>query len=1190
MENQEDIAKFVEVMGKPFKEYYDECKDITHTKNCRVNNYITGPSTVYFCETCHPDSDYCMCSYCFFNSDHKDHDCYSEQLQLYSCNCGSTDIDNKSYCCSNHGKPNEKDVSKLIPNDYNGVTNKIENLIIQCIHAFVNKNEKEMDITSVTLFNIVKTDLFLLITSQILSKPALDVTKSILVNQYGYKEITYFQYFYELLFLHQLNNYLISFLACFHNNMELITFPHTTLLDLCLSTISLPRSNLLLLDIADSFICSIPYNTENLFFNERIYSFFENVTNIILLYLHDPINEENYLLNIVDITDALYSYSPKSPQKLTFPLQWFNSLINLITISSNIDPVLIKTGEHVQITETLLKNKLKCLPVIDQIANSTFAMIETEQLYSFFPQLHSIVMDKIHSLLSVVPKVKLNGYILDYRIVGVNQPISPLSYLMVFYTKCLLRFKEEGLPISINNDDAFELIQWILLSLRFKQQVEDDRYIRNDDDPYIFRNAYVFFYHYYLLSDLTLIQILVDYIDSTKLLFQWAIIFELFTLNENISSENEIQELTLENINQETPHNFNSFIRSIVEVERRFEIRDKILKTTFAEEFIINLTAAGVTSPTEILSKIPIEIHNFESIYDNVCNKKGVLTENSEKRIDPFFPFLFQNHEDLLHNTLLSTTATKHFSFPYVTPIKGFRTTSFIYDIFHNILTTQQTDYSCIPYFLVFLSDGGVNNIQCDDSILKEIGSIIGKHHNEVIGCEKIINEVGGMLKEGYITSKPTVIETKTKGKTKNKRNAILKKFQNMQKHYVEDKKIEEDIICDDDGCIVCQLKTTSPIGRMVNILKNVALEGIANLTINGCMHKIHQDCYSKIKNSQCPLCGSVFTHFLPSHNEILTMTMEDFHNLYKFDLSDVKVFLTNLISSLDSTIHSIIVADFFKYQITPSDKDIISTFYSIICRIASLNPSLISSFNLPEMFPEYAYVLLCAYNLPVTEYMTKIVENIAYFILSEYLNPDNKYLRVELLMNSYKNRVKPFNNFITYFTQCTSPDTTPKLITLNDLILFIEFNHPIKYGDLLPLYLPLFRLILPPPTIQEVYQFATTHTCCTCEMKPLEYKKCCVCLKCLKLICEKNECYHKHCSECSTDSAIYIELRWGKICVEERGLVVSEHIYFNKYNDPFSIEHLQSSIFYLDKTRFSKFVQTYYRGCVFANGIYEMN
>ncbi|KAL7719919.1 E3 ubiquitin-protein ligase [Entamoeba marina] len=1171
-----------DLMGKEYEVVFDECKDIIHTKQCRMNGFLSGPALVYHCKTCSDDPLTCICTNCFHEGDHKDHEYYAEILDDYYCSCGSTNNLNSKGFCPKHGKTMEQDIFSLIPKSYDGIVDKIEELIKRYILAIEEKKIRERKMLSVTIHNVMKIDLFYFVTANILCRPVHDASKSLLVQKVGYQQITYFQYLYEIRLTHSLNKHLLLNLISFQTNMDLITFPHSTIIDILMLTLSTSAINEHALTIAKPFISSLTYNIKHFFFNERINLFFNKAIDTMKIFLQDPTTNLKRSTNLRNFCEAMFPVDlMDESSQLQFAPEWFESFLNLLKICSNIDPVLIKTGDHAEITETLILEKLDIIDCVEEISRALISIIEVKQLHSLFPLFHSFVMKYVRSLLISVPQAKLNGHIVNLRIAGVNQPVSPISPLLEWYTKYIIKLKNEGIQISINSDDAFDLAQVVLISLRFKHQVELGKYVRNDDDPFHLFSTYIFASFQFILSDLTLLKLLVDYLDHSKLLSQWAVMFELFNVNLNVSTQNDIQELTLENLNLDDSQNFNSFISSIAEVERRFELTNNTYQNRLVEEFIINLTAAGVSSPSTILDEIPLDVVDFETIYDSICEKKGVLTTTAKMCIDPFFPFLIEHHEDLIHNTLLSTTTSpKQFSFPLTKPITSFRIIPFVFNIAHAFLTTQNTNYSTIPFLLVFLSDGGVKDLPVDDNILKDLGSIIGKHYNEVIGCEKIVSSIGGVFEETFIANQTTPIKKASKKKTNTKRDAVLKKFKKMQTKYVEDKKMEEDIVCDDDGCIVCQMKTTSPLGRMVTIVQNIALEGLAPLTINGCIHKIHESCYLKITDGQCPLCGSIFTNFLPNKDEVATMSAEKIVNYFLTLATEKSGVVTQLISSIDSTIHSIMASKWFNYVITESDNDIISTVFVILRRFASFYPSYMETAVLSDIIPEYAYILLRSYNLPTNDFLLKISINIAHAI-QKVFNDQSKISLEDITNNAYRTTISQFNSFISIFEQCVSPGSTPPSISLDK-------KTTQKISDLNPMTLPNFQVFTPPDTVFELINHAMKIVCAICGNKPESYDCCHMCCKCNKLVCGNEICIVNHATTCSSTN-LFVEFESGKVCLDVNGLIVCDDIFFNKYGDKFTYDHLHNGRYCLDKQRFIRFVQSYFRGSVLSSNVYEV-
>ncbi|KAL7719685.1 E3 ubiquitin-protein ligase [Entamoeba marina] len=1155
-----------DILGVAYDTAVEQCKDIVHTKVCRVNSFQNGKSLVYKCRTCSRQNNSCICPACFHSGDHTGHDYIVEESDGFTCDCGSEENwDPKGYC-SRHGKSVEGDALQMIPVEYEGIIERLENLVKRYIDAFHDKNEHDIEMISLCFIDLTQINLFFLVLARILSRPLHDTSYSILVQKLHYPTISYFEHLYEILFLENQYNLLSIILTSYNTDMSLVTFPHSTIMDLSILGLSLKTSNVIPLDSTFTFRSNKTYNVENFFFNDRLINFFEVATLAISDYAKNPKPGVSDIANIVDFIYAYYAYSPKKSQNKQFSVECLDLFLKLLDVSSNIDPVLIKTGDHVEDTTSSLHLKLHALNSINFLSKRTLQMLDVNQLKDSFP-----VIQK-----SYVPQAKLNGHTVDLRIAGVNQPVSPFSVILPFYTTLLVKFQKANIQIDIDGDDAFLILQLVFLSLRFKQQICDGRYKRNDDSPAYFYLSYVSIFTYsYLLNDLSLPRLLSKYLDNEKILAQWAVMFEVFNVGftELNPTEPPIQELTTQNLNLDNLQNINSFLRSIAEVERRFEITESVQDEKLLEEVIIHLVASGVSSPSEIAQNTSLRYLPLEDIYDLVCERRGILKPESQQRVDPFFPLLSHHREVLLNNVLLSptTTSPNRFSFYNVDPFSKFRSISFIYDIVQNVLNIPDADFSVLPYFIIFLSDGR-NSVSGDYDTLKDIGTIIGKHRSDVVGCSNIIIEIGGALAEGFEESKPS----KNLASTGSRKEAMMLKFQKMQQHYAQLQGIDEgdeEIVGDvEDGCIVCQMKTSSVLGRMVAIVTNISLKNLAPMTVTGCMHRIHKDCCDKLENKTCPLCNAVFTHFLPLKSEIMTLDYETIYELYLTFFDSYENLILAFCNCIDSTIHSITAANAFGYSLTTSDIDIVDTIYQLIRHLVSDVPQYAASLNITEVFPEIAIIILRASGLPVADILSIISENLAYSIEEERKLPEQQYTLEQLIELYHIEHIKPFNVFLEYFTRCITPrDSFIPFISLDAVKTHIKFKDYKQHGKYLPCFIPPLSLVRPPDTIQTLMDSISLNTCAVCRNKPVSYKECSVCLVCGKFVCDNRNCFIKHCDECSPDTSVYFYLMNGRICISRNGVSVSEIIYFNKYGDQYFFDILRKSEYFLDQDRLHK-------------------
>ncbi|KAL7722564.1 E3 ubiquitin-protein ligase [Entamoeba marina] len=1098
------------VLGKSWLTAYMECNDIATYQKCEVSCYRSGSMLVYHCKTCSKQDDCYICSDCFVPEKHKGHDYVIVEKKHFYCSCGSADKMNSKGFCNKHGYKNNDNVFKLVPKGYNGLAERMEKLIQMCIIAHNVDNTDLFQETVAAILDLTQMPLHFLMLARILSKPLQKQQNSKLVEKCGYTK-------------------------------------------------------------------------NNFFFHERLNRFLKVANKEVQKFVTNPRVKQDSLEKLTNFIDAFYTNTPSKPQELKFSSEWLKSLLSLLSISSNFLPFFINNKKKDDESNlSSIEFKLRSLHYINLIAEKTVKMIEVSQLHEMFPQIHSAVMSHINSHLEKVPKAKINGCEVDVRISGVNQPVFPFSVILPFYTQALMIFHDSNLDVDISKEDAFSIFQYVVTSLRFKEQYANNVYDINDSSKQF---AYLFYvnglnknqaheelsHNIYnstnqnsytnLLYDLTLIHLLANYIDKNLLLTQWGVMFELYKLDA--ISETDTVELNDQNLNLENSQNLKSFIRSIAEVERRYEVFSHASDKTIFEEFIIHLTAVGITSPTEVYNNFHIEGIPYVKLYNSICEKKGVLNVNSKQKIDPFFPFMANEREILVNNYLISSRQPCY-TFSQVKPFTEFRNNSFMFNIVYKFLTFEKVDYDIIPYFLLFLNDGGVIKTECDPLILKKIGENIGKQQKKFVGCGKIINKIGGELNKGFQSIKVEEI--------------IQEDIQEEIPKYENKQEEKPTTTFDENFCVVCQQQITKKKGKFISIKPNALQKDFGLYHVCGCKHSVHAKCYEKLKKKRCPACNFKFTNFLPSVEMIKQgdayTSLNLLNNLYLEDNTPME-----LAKVICSVLMSVVQAEEYGYEINQVDIDIVKSMYEALCNLTNFFIMMYLQSNYDAMQYQQCFILYCSAKIPYEEYLSFVKTSLA----ASFQFITNRHLAGGMDFNTFtKKFIQPLNSFLSHFMSITHPKKKVPSISANDVLIKCRKSPNLPPPEMFTILSKPFNKL--PKTYQQLLDTCRPKLCANCGFKPSSYKNSAKCLLCESLICEDEKCLLKHLTKCYDDFSFYIKLSTGEIVLENEVGTFSQVVYFNQYGDKFSYDLAHLMDYSLDEKLFNSVIASFIRGTLLTN------
>ena len=348
-----------------------------------------------------------------------------------------------------------------------------------------------------------------------------------------------------------------------------------------------------------------------------------------------------------------------------------------------------------------------------------------------FSLVHSFVMQHIREYLKEVPTVEYHSMLFHLRECGENQPVSPTSFLLTFYTQMLVVMKENNKEIPIPKEDACLLVEASLLSGVFLAQFKAGIWNRNGDEirslcwyytrPYYFAN---------MLSDFLLQGILVEHVGQEWFMTTLFLFYRVISITQE--KEIILCDKTL------ASSAFIHLANIIRNSSKRFD------KHKMARDVIIHLTAAGMKSPNEILKFLSTPF-NFTNKYNSVCSEKGVLRKECYSEINPFFPFLHQQQsQDLLDKTLLSPEPL-----PFNRFIHDFTPTDQTKQLLSDKLITHITkmlldegETSFLPFVLVLMCDEARHVPETrtkHKKLLNRIGTELRKSNNAVLKDASIV-------------------------------------------------------------------------------------------------------------------------------------------------------------------------------------------------------------------------------------------------------------------------------------------------------------------------------------------------------------------------------------------------------------------------------------------------------------------
>ncbi|KAL7720337.1 E3 ubiquitin-protein ligase [Entamoeba marina] len=528
--------------GNSAKSALDKCKDLLHTKICRNCGSVNEKNILYRCLTCGILEESCICAECFKNGNHEGHQYFAcTCLTSFTCDCGNEKLWKPEGFCKYHGHQQDCDPIDLISNIYPNFINTTRDIYLH-VGSVLNEqnNVNSVDIFFSALKEISSCDLFFVVMGTLLNENIPLDWKCELRTIVNEKNISFAEYFFEYIFLHPFESIprcLWSFMTNFATEVDLFTFPLYRIYDMILLTAKQPFSNEKALDfVGQHFLISNDNATLELCNTHRLEDSLISLQNVLKQNMKEeiPITIARNAQNILFFFQTRLGPTPSvSPTLL-------KTYLNTLSICSNLFPNLIKEGEHASYDSPYFK-RVSWAIFVGSLSDKLLLVFKPEYLQTHFLEIHEMVMEHIHTYLTDVPRISINETSFSYRVCGKNQPVSPSSPLITFYTKVLLQLIYSGYDITIPQQDAALLVESVLLSLCFKEQITNDVWKRNGDEVLYQHFFYVSLYTSdCLLYDLTLLQILVPLISPNTFALSLAFLTQQnTTTNGHSTEENE---------------------------------------------------------------------------------------------------------------------------------------------------------------------------------------------------------------------------------------------------------------------------------------------------------------------------------------------------------------------------------------------------------------------------------------------------------------------------------------------------------------------------------------------------------------------------------------------------------------------------------------------------------------------------
>ncbi|ELP86255.1 hypothetical protein EIN_113590 [Entamoeba invadens IP1] len=616
------------LFGKPLNEVEKELSKVVEPFMCPVKTKGSVPVTVYVCHTCEKVANAGMCEECFKNGNHKGHDVQKiETFDSFSCDCGNEKTWDKKGFCKRHGNKYVGDPLKLLTEEYKELPHKISEFLNQISLFLLEENTQNLsessddfgdDGLSVLLdvcLRLCETYLLFLLFGRAMNE---NTNLSCLIDNNVYKNLTNGEVIFvalkkvkctplQLFFTtFQTHHGLVQIRPeMVFDQLEQVTFDQNHNNDVYINDVvlSLFESQ----QICNVFVTSPKF--ENFFtkFAEKIVAIKrnENVNDTIL---------DNLTNSLVVVNATFKTYDKKNV--VPVGLVEYTHCLELV---SNVVPSL---RGYIVVDDTLRVIE----PIIFGLLGTTQSFVagnELKTLYVVFFEIHGIVMEHLAKYILPCDKLKTKNCEIHKRFLGINQKISTLSPLLVFYSffvKSLARHE----IFEISKEDGEIVLESVLLNLAFRNQYESGLWMQTGANFLSNYNLYTSTNHFeFIQSDLLLVQLLAQYVGGDFVVKTMEFYFGIL-ISENDKNVNEKNEI--------------GFIVTLMQIIRQDIIAANLTNTEIARKYFIHFFASGVSDIQELTSLVPHNNVDFEILYVSLMEKLFEKGKDVSSEIDPFFP------------------------------------------------------------------------------------------------------------------------------------------------------------------------------------------------------------------------------------------------------------------------------------------------------------------------------------------------------------------------------------------------------------------------------------------------------------------------------------------------------------------------------------------------------------------------
>ncbi|EDR27953.1 hypothetical protein EDI_095520, partial [Entamoeba dispar SAW760] len=304
------------------------------------------------------------------------------------------------------------------------------------------------------------------------------------------------------------------------------------------------------------------------------------------------------------------------------------NLLDILCESSNLFPNLIKEGEHVEFNDI----RITFVTWISTLMNVLLKIIKIftpNYLYIHFPLIHQKLMSHINSILDKVPILSINNEKYYYRQIGKNQSVSPVTFILPFYTKVLILFKLNNIEFNIPIEDCKKIVQIALFPIIFKEQIVNNEWIRNGTEVFIqYEQVVSLHFKEPLLNTIQLLQFLAERIGFDYILIEMMIGIQIINCDSLIDKEIPQYNEKIKNKRTEETHNEND--NSVI---REQEINHIItILNSMGEE---TLNEDEETTRNELLRRLQEYINlDIPVIQNQITSDETNNEEEKERKIE----------------------------------------------------------------------------------------------------------------------------------------------------------------------------------------------------------------------------------------------------------------------------------------------------------------------------------------------------------------------------------------------------------------------------------------------------------------------------------------------------------------------------------------------------------------------------